>query len=132
VEVFLQSGDAQAIAALQRHGQSLTILAKVKELTFNAESGPPAAAAKSVVDAVEIFLPLAGIIDFSEEDKRLTKEIDKLSKDLSGAQRKLTNEDFLAKAPAEVVAKEKDKVQGWTEKLTKLKNHWERIKELMG
>ena len=132
VDVFLQSPDTQAIAALQRHGQSLTLLAKVKELTFNAASGPPAAAAKAVVDAVEIFLPLAGIIDFSEEERRLTKEIDKLSKDLSGAQRKLTNEDFLAKAPAEVVAKEKDKVQGWTEKLTKLKNHRERIKELMG
>ena len=132
VDVFLQSTDPQALEALARHGQSLTLLAKVKELTFNAPSGPPAAAAKAVVDAVEIFLPLAGLIDFSEEERRLTKEIDKLSKDLSGAQRKLTNEDFLAKAPAEVVAKEKDKVQGWTEKLTKLKNHRERIKELMG
>ena len=131
VEVFLQSGDAAAIEALQRHHQSLTLLAKVKDLTFNAASGPPAAAAKAVVDAVEIFLPLAGLIDFSEEEKRLTKEIDKLSKDLSGAQRKLTNEDFLAKAPPEVVAKEKDKLQGWSEKLTKLKNHRERIKALM-
>jgi valyl-tRNA synthetase len=132
VEVFLQSGDAQAISALQRHQQSLTLLAKVKELTFNAPSGPPAAAAKAVVEAVEIFLPLAGLIDFSEEEKRLTKEIDKLSQDLSGAQRKLNNEDFLAKAPPEVVAKEKDKLQGWNEKLTKLKNHRERIKKLMG
>ncbi len=132
VDVFLQSPGIQVIAALQRHAQSLTQLAKVKELNFNAASGPPAAAAKAVVDAVDIYLPLAGIIDFSEEERRLTKEIDKLSKDLSGAQRKLTNEDFLAKAPAEVVAKEKDKVQGWTEKLTKLKNHRERIKELMG
>jgi valyl-tRNA synthetase len=132
VEVFLHSGDAQASAALRRHAQSLTLLAKVKELTFNVPSGPPAAAAKAVVEAVEIFLPLAGLIDFSEEERRLTKEIDKLSKDLNGAQRKLTNEDFLAKAPAEVVAKEKDKLQGWTEKLTKLKNHRERIKELMG
>ena len=132
VDVFLQSPGIQVIAALQRHSQSLTQLAKVKELNFNDPSGPPAAAAKAVVDAVDIYLPLAGIIDFSEEDRRLTKEIDKLSKDLSGAQRKLTNEDFLAKAPAEVVAKEKDKVQGWTEKLTKLKNHRERIKELMG
>jgi valyl-tRNA synthetase len=131
VDVFLQSADAPAIAALQRHQQSLTLLARVKELTFNAPAGPPAAAAKAVVEAVEIYLPLAGIIDFSEEERRLTKEIDKLSKDLSAAARKLTNEDFLAKAPPEVVAKEKDKVQGWTEKLTKLKNHRERIKELM-
>jgi valyl-tRNA synthetase len=132
VDVFLQSNAGPVIEALRRHWRSLTLLAKLKNLHFNAASGPPAAAAKSVVEAVEIYLPLAGIIDFSEEERRLTKEIDKLSKDLSGAQRKLTNEDFLAKAPAEVVAKEKDKLQGWTEKLTKLKNHRERIKELMG
>jgi valyl-tRNA synthetase len=132
VDVFLQSPDPAAMTALEGHAQSLTLLAKVKELHFNAASGPPAAAAKAVVAAVDIFLPLAGIIDFSEEERRLTKEIDKLSKDVTSAQRKLTNEDFLAKAPAEVVAKEKEKVQGWTEKLTKLKNHRERIKALMG
>ncbi len=68
VDVFLHSTDPQALEALALHGQSLTLLAKVKELTFNAPSGPPAAAAKAVVDAVEIFLPLAGLIDFSEEE----------------------------------------------------------------
>jgi len=131
VEVFLQSADAQVIEDLQRHRQSFTLLAKVKDLQFNATSGPPAAAAKAVVEAVEIYLPLAGIIDFSEEAARLTKEIDKLSKDLAAAQRKLTNEDFLNKAPAKVVANEKEKVQTWTEKLAKLKHHRERIGELM-
>ena len=40
VDVFLQSPDAPAVAALQRHGQSLTLLAKVKELTFNAAVRP--------------------------------------------------------------------------------------------
>jgi valyl-tRNA synthetase len=58
--------------------------------------------------------------------------MEKLGKDLSQAQRKLSNDDFLHKAPAEVVAKEQEKVQNWKEKLTKLKNHRERIKELMG
>jgi valyl-tRNA synthetase len=132
VEVFLQSSNAGAVETLSRHRQSLTLLAKVKDLHFNAAAGPPAAAAKAVVDAVEIYLPLAGLIDFSEEERRLTKEIDKLSKDLTNAGRKMANEDFLAKAPAEVVAKEKEKVQAWSEKLAKLKNHRERIKELMG
>ncbi|MGA8142044.1 MAG: hypothetical protein WB948_15340 [Desulfobaccales bacterium] len=51
---------------------------------------------------------------------------------MTAAQRKLSNEDFLGKAPAQVVQKEKEKLTAWTEKLTKLKNHRERIKELMG
>jgi valyl-tRNA synthetase len=48
------------------------------------------------------------------------------------ARRKLSNEDFLAKAPAAVVQKEEAKLQAQTEKLTKLKTHRERIGELMG
>jgi len=131
VEVFLQSSEPQALETLRRHEQSFTLLAKLRALNFNAATGPPAAAAKAVVAGVEIYLPLAGIIDFSEEARRLTKEIDKLRKDLEAAQRKLTNEDFLSKAPAAVVANEKEKVQTWTEKLAKLKHHRERIEELM-
>jgi valyl-tRNA synthetase len=132
VEVFLQSPETAAVGALSRHQQAIKILARVRELHCNADGGPPAAAAKAVVDQVDLFLPLAGIIDFAEEARRLEKELQKLGKDLDQAQRKLSNEDFLAKAPAEVVAKEKEKLQGWTEKLTKLKTHRERIRELMG
>ena len=44
----------------------------------------------------------------------------------------MSNEDFLAKAPPEVVAKEQAKLQAQTDKLQKLKSHRERIKELMG
>jgi valyl-tRNA synthetase len=132
VEVFLQSPDAASVQALGRHRASLLNLARLRELHCNSVSGPPAAAAKAVVDAVEIFMPLAGIIDFSEEARRLEREMEKLGKDLAQARRKLGNEDFLAKAPAEVVQKEQEKVQAWKEKLTKLKTHRERIKELMG
>jgi valyl-tRNA synthetase len=132
VEVFLHSPETQAVAALSRHQQAIKILARVQELHCNADGGPPAAAAKAVVDQVDIFMPLTGIIDFAEEARRLEKELQKLNKDLDQTQRKLSNEDFLAKAPAEVVAKEKEKLAGWTEKLTKLKTHRERIRELMG
>jgi valyl-tRNA synthetase len=131
VEVFLHSAAAPPIEALGRHRQSIFQLARVAKLHLNSEV-VPAAAAKTVVDSVEIFLPLAGIIDFAEEERRLSRELEKLTKDLTQAQRKLNNEDFLAKAPREVVQKEKDKVAAWKEKLTKLQTHWERIKELMG
>jgi valyl-tRNA synthetase len=131
VEVFLQSPSAPALEALSRHGENIKILARVQALHCNAAAGPPAAAAKAVVDQVEIFMPLTGIIDFAEEANRLDRELEKLGKEVSQAQRKLSNEDFLAKAPAEVVNKEQAKLQAQAEKLTKLQTHRERIKELM-
>ncbi len=131
VEVFLRGADAWSMAALERHRQAVMLLARLKELHSNV-TAVPAAAAKAVVDAVEIFMPLTGVIDFQEEDRRLAREIEKIGKELAQAQKKLANEDFLAKAPPEVVGKEKERLQSWTEKLAKLKTHRERIKELMG
>jgi valyl-tRNA synthetase len=132
VEVFLHSPEAGAMEALNRHRQSIRILGRVQDLHCNSAGGPPAAAAKAVVDKVDIFMPLTGIIDFTEEAKRLDRELEKLGKEVAQAQRKMSNEDFLAKAPAEVVAKEQAKLQAQTDKLQKLKSHRERIKELMG
>ncbi|MFA5112563.1 MAG: class I tRNA ligase family protein, partial [Desulfobaccales bacterium] len=132
VEVFLHSPEAAPIEALSRHGESIKILARVRELHHNSAGGPPAASAKAVVDAVDLFMPLTGIIDFTEEANRLDKELEKLGKEVNQAQRKMSNEDFLAKAPAEVVAKEQAKLQVQTDKLNKLKTHRERIRELMG
>ncbi|MGO9175054.1 MAG: valine--tRNA ligase [Desulfobaccales bacterium] len=132
VKAYIHSPDDQAILELHKHRQSISLLAKVEELHFNEVSGPPPTSARAVLGNVDIYLPLAGVIDFTEEERRLTREIEKLGKDLTAAQRKLSNEDFLSKAPAQVVQKEKEKLRSWTEKLTKLKNHRKRIKELKG
>ncbi len=128
--VQFYSSSAEALAILASHAKSLEILAKLDSLAFNPAGARPQAAAKAVVAAVEIYLPLAGLIDFAEEDRRLSKELDKITKELSTAQRKLANEDFMAKAPAAVVAKEKERVHNLTEKLAKLKSHKEKIKAL--
>ncbi len=130
VPIQLYSANQGALAALGQQTRALEILAKIDGLAFNPAGDRPQAAAKAVVEDVEIYLPLAGLIDFAEEDRRLTREMDKIGKDLTTAQRKLANEDFMAKAPAEVVAKEKERVQTLTEKLAKLKSHKEKIKAL--
>jgi valyl-tRNA synthetase len=136
VDILIYSREARPVEILGRHTQAVSLLAKVEGLHFNPDSGPPAAAAKSVIIApegasVDIVMPLAGLIDFAEEDRRLAREMEKLGKELSQAQRKLTNEDFLAKAPPEIVSREKEKVQAWTGKLNKLKTHRERLKEFL-
>ena len=80
-----------------------------------------------VIEGVEIYLPLEGLIDTEKEIARLTKELDKLRKGASATASKLKNERFLSKAPAEVVQSERDKLVAAEEKISSLE---QRIKQL--
>jgi len=136
VDILVFSQDEQTLQILRRHTRSLVLLAKVQTVQFQPESGAPAAAAKAVIltptgSSLELVMPLKGVIDFREEERRLNREMDKLSRDLAQTQRKLSNEDFLAKAPPEVVQKEQEKLLACTEKLNKLKSHQKRLRELV-
>ncbi|MBE0465912.1 MAG: valine--tRNA ligase [Candidatus Desulforudis sp.] len=69
----------------------------------------PELAAHAVVPGVEVFVPLAGLIDIDRETERLTRELQQVEKDLTRVEGKLANPVFLAKAPVEVVEKERSK-----------------------
>jgi valyl-tRNA synthetase len=69
----------------------------------------PSQAAAAMVKGVEVFVPLKGLIDIEVERKRLEKEIDNLAEEIARVSKKLANEGFLAKAPEDVVAKERAK-----------------------
>ena len=116
---------------IEAHQSIFLILAKGAGITFiNQEKNPPSSAS-GVFEGMEIFIPLKGVIQFDEEEKRLEKELAKLRKEWTQIDRKLTNEDFLQKAPADVVEKEKEKIRSLGKKTEKLESHLERIKELM-
>jgi valyl-tRNA synthetase len=101
-------------------------------LTLRRDGDRPRLAASAVVGELEIFLPLEGVLDFQEETRRLQKEIGKLEPELARAKKKLTNEDFLGRAPAEVVAKERDKSDRLGAKLQKLQEQLHRLVEIAG
>jgi valyl-tRNA synthetase len=90
----------------------------------------PKSAATSVVDNATIFVHLEGIIDFAQEINRLDKEINKLTNELSIVSKKLRNEDFLSKAPKDVVEKVREKQEALMEKQQKLQTNLDKIKEL--
>ncbi|MFW6054762.1 MAG: valine--tRNA ligase [Thermodesulfobacteriota bacterium] len=85
-------------------------LAGIRELQIDPGLEAPRAAASGVVKGYEFFVHLAGVIDFQAEIQRLEKELLKIKKNMEGLNRKLSNENFLNKAPAEVVDKEKAKL----------------------
>jgi valyl-tRNA synthetase len=89
----------------------------------------PRQAAAAIVGGVEVYVPLEGLIDIDKEIARLRKEQQALEKEVQRAATKLQNENFLAKAPAQVVAKEREKEQEYRDKLIKVK---ERVALLEG
>ena len=78
-----------------------------------------------------LFVPLAGAVDFASELARLAKEEAKVAKELDMVEKKLHNESFTSRAPAEVVEKEREKSRAAHEKLDRLRELTARIKGLM-
>jgi valyl-tRNA synthetase len=98
-------------------------LARVKSIDYVDETYvADKETASAVVKGGKLYLPLAGLVDFSEEVKRIEKEIAKLQKDFDMCDNKLKNENFMQKASSEAVEKEKLKYNEITEKLDHLKN----------
>ena len=73
-----------------------------------------------MVQGAEVFLPLEGLIDLDEERSRLAREADKLLGDLENTKKKLRNQDFLTKARADVVERERQRLAPLEETLEKL------------
>lgn len=102
-------------ALAERSGSYIENLANV-DLKVLGTLERPELAAHAVVRGTEIYLPLAGLIDIDRETERLARELAQVEKDLSRVEAKLANPDFTAKAPAEVVEKERGKRAELSEK----------------
>jgi valyl-tRNA synthetase len=97
----------------------LADLARVEEVAFGRAKGDVGA---SVVlrSGAELFVPLEGVIDLDRERERLRAELERVEGVLDGTRKRLANEGFVSRAPADVVQKERDKVQSLEEQREKL------------
>jgi valyl-tRNA synthetase len=109
VDVVIKA-DGEALATLEQNQAFLGPLARVERWTLGPDVKRPGLAASAVVRGVEIWVPLAGLIDVAAERLRLSREADKVHADLEGTKKKLMNQDFLAKAKPEVVQRERDRL----------------------
>ena len=102
----------RARQALSGERETILRLAQLSELAFDGTRATVGAHAV-LADGSEVFVALEGEIDVQRECSRLAGELARLDRQLSGLEAKLANQDFIARAPSEVVAKEREKERGW-------------------
>jgi valyl-tRNA synthetase len=96
----------------------LNKLAKVENITMGLDLEKPPSSLVAVVQDIQIFLPLKGLIDVEAEKAKLLKQKEKLEIELTAIQNKLSNDKFINNAKHEVIAKEKEKEVEVKTKLT--------------
>ena len=105
---------------LEKSSGYVKTLARLTELGIGVDEKKPKAAATGVIKGAEVYVPLEGIIDLTQERDRLQKEIAKISKDIDVFSKKLSNKNFVDKAPKEVVEKDTAKLGEFKAKREKL------------
>ena len=111
VSLMLHPVDAAQAELLEGSSQCMTTLARLETLTIGADVHAPKASASAVVEGCQVIVPLKGAVDLNGELARLDKEIAKLEKDVVGVNMKLSNESFVSRAPADVVARERERAE---------------------
>jgi valyl-tRNA synthetase len=107
LSLVLHTGSAAQDAILESCRGYLVSLARLSRLEFGQGVAKPNVAATAVVKGIEAHVPLEDVIDLREEQGRLTRELAKVEKALERIERKLSNEEFLGKAPPSVVVQER-------------------------
>ena len=116
--LILRVRDAALADTFAAHVDYFHALASASEVTFLAADAPdPENVVTGALAGAAVYLPLAGLIDVEKETARLTKERDNLEKEIGRLTGKLANAGFTSKAPAAVVAAEREKLAGYEEKV---------------
>jgi valyl-tRNA synthetase len=130
VTALLDCKSEEACRILEEGAAAIRVLGKVGEMTIGQSLDRPEQSATQVAGEVEISLPLAGLVDIAEEEKRLQKEIAKVQKDVDLFTKKLANEKFVANAPAHVLEKDRGKLKDAEEKIGVLQESLGKIQTL--
>jgi len=119
IEVIFKTADENARNILQNNAKILDKLANVEKYEFNVEI--PKLVGFRLVDTTEIYVPLAELIDLDKEIEKLEKSIEKTQVELDKVLKKLSNENFVAKAKPEAVEKERRIKEELENKIAKFK-----------
>ncbi|UXY51983.1 valine--tRNA ligase [Pseudomonas tohonis] len=130
IDVVLANANAEDLRRLADNGPLLNKLAKFESVRVLAAGEEAPMSATALVGDMQVLVPMVGLIDKEAELARLDKEIQRLDGEVKRVGGKLANEGFVAKAPAEVLDKERAKLAEAEQALAKLAEQREKIANL--
>ncbi|MDQ5491884.1 valine--tRNA ligase [Klebsiella pneumoniae] len=120
LELLLRGCSKEAERRVNDNRSFLLNLARLESITvLPADDKGPVSVTK-IVDGAELLIPMAGLINKEDELARLAKEVAKIEGEIGRIESKLANEGFVARAPEAVIAKEREKLEGYAEAKAKL------------
>ncbi|MDG1706808.1 MAG: valine--tRNA ligase [Porticoccaceae bacterium] len=128
--IYMARGDAEDKRRLEENRQFLSKLASLESITWLDDPAQAPLCATALAGDLEILVPMAGLIDVDAELARLDREIDKISIEVKKLSGKLSNAKFVDNAPAEVVAKERQKLEEFEGSVSQLQEKRSAIAEM--
>ncbi|CAG73321.1 valyl-tRNA synthetase [Pectobacterium atrosepticum SCRI1043] len=120
LEVLLRDATAEAQRRVEENLSFIQTLARLESITLLPAGDKGPVSVTKLIEGAELLIPMAGLIDKAAELDRLAKEVAKLEAEIGRIESKLSNEGFVARAPEAVVAKEREKMDGYAVAKTKL------------
>lgn len=130
IPLFMRNVSPELQERVEKYQHTLKALSKLTQINYLSSEEKPPVSATAVLGDIELLIPMADLIDKEAELARLAKEVAKLDKDISLAEGKLNNPKFADKAPAEIIAKEQEKLAQARQAKEKLLQHKVRIETL--
>lgn len=121
IDILIKVAENSQKELLENYQNYLQKLAKVQKTEIEIDLKKPKSSIAAVVQNIEIYLPLEGLIDINDEIEKLKKQSEKLEKELQKINSKLLNDKFLEKAPESIIKKEREKHEEVKTKLDKTK-----------
>ncbi|NJP36740.1 valine--tRNA ligase [Alkalicoccus luteus] len=129
ITLHVKAADAHVQEQLERGQAYLERFCNPSELLIGTELEAPEKSMSSVLSGVELYMPLAGLLDLDAEVKRLEKEVKRLDGEVTRVEKKLSNKGFTDKAPEHVVEEEKRKQKDYAEQREKVQARLEELKQ---
>ncbi|MFC7678083.1 valine--tRNA ligase [Paenibacillus sp. GCM10028914] len=120
IELMLSAADASVLGIIERNADYIRRFCNTSEYQAGLSLEAPEKAMTAIVTGVELYLPLAGLIDIEQEIARLEKEVQHLTSEVERVEKKLSNQGFVSKAPAKVIEEERAKQADYSEKRNKV------------
>jgi len=127
LDLLIRTRHDHEVTTLNNNTQYINSLGRANLIQSGPTVKKPRVSISSVCGEMDIFIPLEGKINFTEEKNRVEKELNKIEKDIIVLVKKLSNKNFIDKAPPEVIEKDSQRKKILSEKQARLKIHLETV-----